>query len=76
MFYFPVKAYNDNIIKLVNILKKNKSLLVLLIYNKYSSHELLKQKNSYLLDFGYLRFIPFSNIFLNKIDLFISYSCL
>ena len=38
MFYFPVKAYNDNIIKLVNILKKNKSLLVLLIYNKYYAH--------------------------------------
>ena len=25
-----------------------------------------------MLDFGYLRFVPFSNIFLNKIDLFIS----
>jgi hypothetical protein len=33
---------------------------------------LLKRKNSYLLDFGYLRFIPFSNIFLNQINLFIS----
>ena len=72
MFYFPLKAYNDNIIELVNILKKNKNLLVLQIYNKYSVHELLKRKNSYLLDFSYLRFIPFSNIFLNKIDLFIS----
>ena len=72
IFYFPLKAYNDNIIELVNILKKNKNLLVLQIYNKYSVHELLKRKNSYLLDFGYLRFVPFSNIFLNKIDLFIS----
>ena len=72
MFYFPLKAYNDNIIKLVNILKRNKNLLVLLIHNKYSAHELLKRKNSYLLDFGYLRFIPFSNIFLNQINLFIS----
>jgi hypothetical protein len=72
IFYFPLKAYNDNIIELVNILKKNKNLLVLQIYNKYSVHELLKRKNSYLLDFSYLRFIPFSNIFLNKIDLFIS----
>ena len=44
MFYFPVKAYNDNIIKLINILKKNKNFLVLLIYNKYYSHRLIKQK--------------------------------
>ncbi len=72
MFYFPLKSYNENIINLENILKKNKNLLILLIYNKYSKDELLKQKNSYLLDFGYLRFVPFSNIFLNKIDLFIS----
>ena len=72
MFYFPVKAYNDNIIKLVNILKKNKNFLVLLIYNKYYSHRLIKQKNSYLSDFGYLRYIPLTNIFLNKVNLFIS----
>ena len=72
MFYFPVKAYNENIIELANLLKKNKNLLVLLIRNKHSSHDLLKQKNSYLLDFGYLRFIPFSKIFLNQINLFIS----
>ena len=72
LFYFPVKAYNENIIELVNILKKNINLLVLVICNKHSSNQLLKQKNSYLLDLGYLKFFPFSNIFLNKIDLFIS----
>jgi hypothetical protein len=72
MFYFPVKAYNENIIELVNLLKKNKNLLVLLTHSKYSSDDLLKQKKSYLLDFAYLKFIPFSNIFLNQINLFIS----
>ena len=72
IFYFPIKAYNENLMELINILKKNTNLLVLLIYNKYSEYALVKQKHSYLLDFGFLRFIPFSNIFLSKIDLFIS----
>ena len=72
IFYFPLKAYNENLMELINILKKNTNLLVLLIYNKYYEYALIKQKQSYLLDFGFLRFIPFSNNFLSKIDLFIS----
>jgi len=72
IFYFPLKAYNENLMELINILKKNTNLLVLLIHSKYSEYPLVKQKYSYLLDFGFLRFIPFSNNFLSKIDLFIS----
>ena len=72
IFYFPLKAYNENLIELINILKKNTNLLVLLIHNKYSEYALVKQKHSYLLDFGFLSFIPFSNSFLSRIDLFIS----
>ncbi len=72
LFYFPVKSYQENILDLVKEIKKNKNIYVILVYNKYSSSEISKQKNSLLIDFGYLRFVPFSNIFLNKINLFIS----
>lgn len=72
LFYFPVKAYQENILDLVRKIKKNKNIYTFIIYNKYSSSEISKQKNSLLIDFGYLRFVPFSNIFLNKINLFIS----
>ena len=72
LFYFPVKIYQENILDLVKKMKKNKNIYIFLIYNKYSSSEISKQKNSLLIDFGYLRFVPFSNIFLNKISLFIS----
>jgi len=72
LFYFPVKIYQENILDLVKKMKKNENISIFLIYNKYSSSEISKQKNSLLIDFGYLRFVPFSNIFLNKINLFIS----
>ena len=72
LFYFPVKSYQENILDLVKKMKKNKNIFIFLIYNKYSSSEISKQKNSLLIDFDYLRFVPFSNIFLNKINLFIS----
>jgi|ETNmetMinimDraft_33_1059910.scaffolds.fasta_scaffold20209_1 hypothetical protein len=72
LFYFPVKTYQENILDLVKKMKKNKNIFIFLIYNKYSSSGISKQKNSLLIDFGYLRFVPFSNIFLNKINLFIS----
>jgi hypothetical protein len=72
IFYFPLKSYNKNLMELINILKKNTNLLILLIHNKHSEYTLTKQKNSYLLDFAFLRFIPFSNIFLSRVDLFIS----
>ena len=71
-FYFPVKAYYQNIIDISERLKKEKSLNLFLIYNK-SSYEILKNsKNSYFLDINYLRFIPFSNFFLKRVNLFIS----
>ncbi len=71
-FYFPVKAYYQNIIDINERLKKNKKLNLFLIYND-SSYEILKNnKNSYFLDINYLKFIPFSNFFLKRVNLFIS----
>ena len=44
IFYFPLKTYNENLIELINILKKNTNLLILLIHNKYSEYILIKQQ--------------------------------
>ena len=71
-FYFPVKAYYQNIIDIKERLKKNKKLNLFLLYND-SSYEILKNnKNAYFLDINYLKFIPFSNFFLKRVNLFIS----
>ena len=71
-FYFPVKAYYQNIIDISEHLKKNKKIDLFLIYNNNSQEILKNNKNSYFLDINYLKFIPFSNFFLKKVNLFIS----
>ena len=71
-FYFPVRAYYQNIIDISERLQKEKKLNIFLIYN-VSSYEILKgNRNSYFLDINFLKFIPFSDLFLKNIDLFIS----
>jgi len=72
LFYFPVKAYYQNIIDISERLKKNKNLNLFLIYNNSSREIINNNKNSYFLDINYLKFIPFSNFFLKRVDLFIS----
>ena len=71
MFYFPVKAYQENIIELVKNFKK-KNYLIILAYNFSSAGEIKKSQNSYFVDLGYLKFIPFKNIFLKNINFFLS----
>ena len=71
-FYFPVKAYYQNIIDISERLKKEKNLNLFLIYNE-SSYDILKNnKNSHFLDINYLKFVPFNNFFLRRVNLFIS----
>jgi hypothetical protein len=71
MFYFPVKIYQENLIKLINKLKK-KNLTIFLIYNLNSREEIKNYPNSFFLDFSYLKFIPFNKLFLNSINLFVT----
>ena len=71
-FYFPVKAYQKNIIELVSKLNKNDNTFAYLVYNSSSSKELELEKNSFFVDLGYLRFIPFANFLLSKINFIIS----
>ena len=71
-FYFPVRAYQKNIIELVNQLNKKRNIKAYLIYNSQSSKELAFKKNSFFIDFGYFRFVPFVNYFLSRINYIIS----
>lgn len=71
-FYFPIKAYQENLIELINVLNNKPNINVYVIYNSLASDELKLKKNSLFIDFGYLRFIPFVNFLLSKINLLIS----
>lgn len=71
MFYFPVKIYQGNLVKLINKLKK-KNRRIFLIYNLNSKKEIKNYPDSFFLDFSYLKFIPFSKLLLNSINLFIT----
>lgn len=71
-FYFSVKAYQENILELVNKLNKTKNIKVFLIYNSETSKELKLKKNSFFIDFGYFRFVPLVNFLLSKINFIIS----
>lgn len=70
IFYFPVKIYQKNLIEISD--KLSKKFNVFLIYNYQSSEEISKRKNSYLLDFNLLKYIPFNNFFLKDINFFFS----
>ena len=64
-FYFPVKIYQDNILELINILKKEKNFKIILGYNIGTSKEIKKFNNSFFLNLGYLKYI-------NNVDIFLS----
>ena len=71
-FYFPVRAYQENIVDLANMLNKDSNIYVYLIYNSFTAEDLKSKKNSLFIDLNYLRFVPFVNFFLSKINLLIS----
>lgn len=71
-FYFPVRAYQENIIDLVDELNKQPNVHSYIIYNSFTSNELKNKKNSLFIDLGYLKFIPLVNFFLSKINFLIS----
>jgi len=71
-FYFPVKAYYKNIIEVIDSLKQKKNFDLYILYNKSSKEILKKNYHSFFFDFNYLKFIPFNNKLLKKVNLFIS----
>ncbi len=71
-FYFPVKAYQENIIELGNKINQHKNIDVYFIFNSKTSEEIKLKENSLYLDFNYFRFIPFVNFLLSKINFLIT----
>jgi len=71
-FYFPVKAYQENIIELAKSIDKKKNVDLYLVYNSFTSAEIKNKKKSIFIDFNYIKFIPFRNFFLGKINFLIS----
>ena len=65
-FYFPVRAYQDNILDLVNEIKKDKNIDVILGYNLGSSNEIKSYEKAFFINLGYLKFIKFIDIFLSS----------
>ena len=64
-FYFPVKSYQNNILELIDEIKKEKNLEVILAYNLGSSNEVKNYNKAFFLNLGYLKYV-------NSVDIFLS----
>jgi len=65
-FYFPVKSYQDNILELIDEIKKEKNIEVILGYNLGSSGEVKSYNKAFFLNLGYLKYIYNIGIFLSS----------
>ena len=65
-FYFPVKSYQNNILELIEEIRKEDNLEVILAYNKGSSKEVKNQENAFFLNLGYLKYIYNIDIFISS----------
>ena len=66
LFYFPIKSYQENLIELINEIKKEKNFEVFLGFNQGSSNEIQFNKNSYFINPGYLKYIYMLDIFISS----------
>ena len=71
-FYFPVKAYSENIIEIKNEIEKSNKFKSYLVYNSNSVNQIKKYNDSFFLDFDLIKYIPFNKILLKKITVFIT----
>jgi len=65
-FYFPVKSYQDNILELIDEIKKEKNIKVILGYNLGSANEVKDYDKAFFLNLGYLKYIKKVDIFLSS----------
>jgi prefoldin subunit 5 len=65
-FYFPVKSYQNNILELIDEIRKENNLDVILAYNKGSSNEVKNYDKAFFLNLGYLKYIHNVDIFLSS----------
>ena len=71
-FYFPVKAYSENIIEIKSEIEKNNKYKSYLVYNNNSANQIKNNDDSFFLDFDFVKYIPFNKIFLKNINVFIT----
>ncbi len=64
--YFPVKSYQGNILELIDEIKKEKNIEVILGYNLGSSNEVKNYEKAFFINLGYLKFIKSVDIFLSS----------
>lgn len=65
-FYFPVRSYQDNILELIDEIKKEKNIEVILGYNLGSANEVKNYEKAFFINLGYLKFIKSVDIFLSS----------
>ena len=65
-FYFPVQSYQGNILELIDEIKKEKNIEVILGYNRGSSSEVKNYNKAFFLNLGYLKYIYNISIFLSS----------
>jgi len=65
-FYFPVQSYQGNILDLIDEIKKERNIEVILGYNRGSSSEVKNYNKAFFLNLGYLRYIYNISIFLSS----------
>ena len=65
-FYFPVKSYQDNILELIDEIKREKNIKVILGYNFGSAKEVKDYDKAFFLNLGYLKYIKKVDIFLSS----------
>lgn len=70
VFYFNIKTFQKNILKLIEKVNNNDSE-VLVFYNHRTERDIKNFKNSFFVDLNLIKFLPFSNLPLDKINFFI-----
>jgi len=66
LFYFPVRAYQENILELISELKKINNIEVILAYSVKGSLGIKNYKRAYFLNLGYLKYIFNIDIFFSN----------
>lgn len=70
VFYFNIKTFHRNILKLIKKINDNNNQ-VLVFYNHKTQIDIKDFKNSFFVDLNLIKFLPFSNAPLDKINFFI-----
>jgi hypothetical protein len=65
-FYFPVKAYQDNMLELIDEINKENNLEVIIGYTSSGSKGVKNYNKAFFLNLGYLKFVKNVNIFISS----------